>query len=132
MTMRKIVVILVALLCLTGLAIGLARIAGVELPGRKITSLAHIFLGLFFVVIFPLYAWDHVMARTSWLKRLSGVTLSGSVQLVSAIVLIFTGMVVLLYGGEVWPQMLAWHHGLTYALAAALLAHFFSDKAPPG
>lgn len=128
MTMRKIVVGLVGLLTLTGVLLTAARIWELELPGNKLVSLGHIYGALFFMVIFPLYAWDHVTGNKRWLKRMRGVTVSGAVQLASALGLILSGVVILLYGGEVWPVMRGWHHLLTYVLAGSLALHFLSPK----
>ena len=130
--MRKIVVALVVILTLTGVAIGLARIGGFDLPGRKLGSLLHIYGGLFFLVLFPLYAWDHVRKNRRWLRVATPLTGSGVVQLSTAGVLILTGVLLLLYGEFTWGWAREAHHWLTYLLAGSLLLHYFSPKRLPG
>ena len=126
--MRKIIVVLVALLALTGSAIVAARLYDFVLPGRKLNSLLHIYGGFFFLVLFPLYAWDHVRANRHWLSRLSGVTISGTLQLAAALVLLLTGIVLLLYGEYAWDWSRWLHDWLTPLLALALVLHYLSPK----
>lgn len=129
MTMRRIVIALVWVLALTGLAIVWARGLGIQLPGRKLASLVHIYGGFFFLVLFPLYAWDHMTANRRWLGRpVAPLTLSGGIQFATAVVLILSGLVILLYDPEVWPLVRAVHHWLTYVLAASIGAHYLSPK----
>ncbi|MDH4248165.1 MAG: hypothetical protein OEW39_10135 [Deltaproteobacteria bacterium] len=126
--MRKILLALLLLLTLSGGAIVGARILDIPLPGRKLNSLLHIYGGLFFLVIFPLYAWDHVRANRHWLSRIAGVTLSGSLQLVSALVLLLTGLILLLYGEHAWDASRTLHDWLTPILAFSLALHYLSPK----
>ena len=126
--MRKIIILLVLLLAGTGLLL-IFVLSGERTAGnRQLVSLAHIWGGLFFLVLFPLYAWDHVSGNRRWLKKPALVTFSGGGQLLAALVLILSGVVLLLYGVEVWPQVRLLHHLLTYALLVVLGLHFLSPK----
>lgn len=126
--MRKIVLILAAALALTGLALTL--LPGETLPPawRKAFSLLHIWGGQFFIVVFALYAWDHISTNRRWLRRARGVTLSGATQTLAAAVIIGTGVVLLLYGEQAWEALRTAHHWLTYLMAASIVAHFLSPK----
>lgn len=126
--MRKLLLALIAALIATGLPLVWVEV-GVAAPGwRKAVALAHIWGGFFFLVIFPLYAWDHVREHRAWLRFLAGVTVTGLTQLSAGILLLLSGFVLLAYqsqaGGS--PRML--HHLLTYVLLAALTGHFLSKK----
>ncbi|MDH5750883.1 MAG: hypothetical protein OEZ59_00515 [Deltaproteobacteria bacterium] len=129
--MRKIIVTLVIILIATGVAIAMARIFEFTLPGRKLSSLLHIYGGLFFLVLFPLYAWDHVNAHSDWLRRVTGITISGGLQLLSAAVLILSGVLILIYWEHTWNWARQAHHWLTYLLGAALALHYLSPKNLP-
>ncbi len=126
--MRKIVVALIVLLALTGLLLVFAEQLGLPAPRINLVALAHIWLGLFFSVLFPLYGWDHVKANRHWLRAVSLVTFSGATQAVAGTVLLLSGVLLLLYDVEVWPRVRVLHHGLTYLLGASLTLHFLSPK----
>ena len=126
--MRKIVIILSAALVLTGLTLYYAPMAGLPIGDYPIVELIHIWGGWFFIVTFLLYAIDHISGHRHWLRRAAPITLSGITQSLSALVLIFSGVVLFLYGTEVWETMRAWHHWWTYPFALALTAHFLSPK----
>ncbi len=126
--MRQLVVVATLLLALTGLAVTYALIP-VDLSGtRKAVVLAHIWLGVAYLVIFPLYAWDHVRANRHWLGVVRATTISGLVQLTCGTVLLLTGLVLLAYGGAWLLGLRGVHHWLTYPLLAALAWHFLSPK----
>ena len=74
------------------------------------------------------YAWDHISHNRAWLRRLRGVTLSGGVQTVSAALLMLSGVVLLLYGDQVWPLLRTTHHVLTYSLLASIGLHYLFRK----
>jgi heme/copper-type cytochrome/quinol oxidase subunit 3 len=126
--MRKLVVTATLLLAVSGLLLAFAQPAGIEAGARKLAALAHIWLGVAYLVIFPLYAWEHVMKNRRWLAVLRAVSVSGVLQLTSGIVLLLTGIVLLAYGGALLRGIRAAHHGLTYPLLAALLWHWLSPK----
>lgn len=126
--MRKILLLLTFALTVSGLPIAYGWIAGVHGGWEKAIVLAHIWAGLFFLVIFPLYAWDHISTNKHWLRRVAWVTASGLTQLTAGALLALTGAVLLLYGNQVWQALLAFHHWVTYALLAALAAHYLSPK----
>ena len=82
----------------------------------------------FFSRRFSLYAWDHISTNRRWLRRLAPVTFTGVAQTAAAAVIIFTGLVLLLYGTVAWPLLRAAHHWLTYLLLASIGLHFWSKK----
>jgi hypothetical protein len=125
---RKIVIVLVALLTVTGLLVGFQSALGLPSGLNRILSLLHLWGGVFFIVMFPLYAWDHIRHNRHWLRVAGGVTGSGVGQTLAAALLIGTGALLLLYGVEAWPTARRLHHWLTYALVASLLLHYLSPK----
>lgn len=121
--MRKLVILLTVILAISGVSLILARQSELPPEWLKGISLLHTWGGNFFLVVFPLYAWDHISGNRRWLRRVSLVSISGVVQTATAVLLILTGALLLLYGGEIWPNLRALHHWLTYVLAAALIVH---------
>lgn len=126
--MRTLVLIVTAFLTLTGVSLVWVFTSSYQDEGQRWVSLGHIWGGLFFMVIFPMYAWDHVTTNRRWLLRLRLVSASGWFQLLSGGVLILTGMVLLLYGQQAWATLRQAHHWLTYPLAASILLHFAAKK----
>jgi hypothetical protein len=126
--MRKIVLILTAILAATGLLLTFYAAAGLDLGWRKAVSLAHIWGGVLFLVMFTLYAWDHIIANRRWLRIPALVTVTGAVQTLSAVVIMVTGIVLLLYGNVAWQVLRDFHHWLTYAIVASIALHFLSRK----
>lgn len=126
--MRKIVVAMTVLLTVTGLALVMAGWVGAEWRDGSLVALAHIWGGLFFLVIFPLYAWDHIMAHRNRLRSWGGLSISGVVQSTAAAVIILSGVVLYLYGDQTWNGLRNLHHWPTYPLVAALAAHYLSPK----
>ena len=129
--MRKIVVGMVIVLTASGLLVGFGGPLGLGVGPVKWLSIGHIWIGIFFLVLFPLYAWDHIKANRAWLRKWSGVTLTGTVQTLSAVLLILTGVVLYVYGVQTWPQVRQWHHWLTYPLVVAVATHYLLPKGTP-
>ena len=125
--MRKLLIAATLILSATGLLIEYVHLLDSQASLQKINSLAHIWVGVAYVVIFPLYAWDHIMKNRRWLKVLRSLTASGLVQLASGTVVLLTGIVLLAYGGYLHGVRTA-HHWVTYPLLAALAWHFLSPK----
>jgi hypothetical protein len=125
---RKIVVTLVIVLSATGLLVGFGGALGLTRPVTRALSLAHYWGGLLFVVMFPLYAWDHIRANRHWLTALRTVTASGVLQTVSAALMILTGLLLIAYGVEAWALARSVHHWLTYVIAASVALHFLARK----
>ncbi len=126
--MRKLVVLATLVLAATGLPITFAHLTDPVAGLQKAVALAHIWVGVAYLVIFPLYAWDHVSANRRWLKVLRSLTVSGVVQLASGIFALLTGLVLLAYGGAFLRGLRDVHHWVTYPILAALLWHWLSPK----
>ncbi|MED5241912.1 MAG: hypothetical protein VYA66_08240, partial [SAR324 cluster bacterium] len=92
------------------------------------TYLLHIWVGFFFMVIFPMYSWDHIRGHAKRLKKPSLVTASGIVQFFSGLGLIFTGIPILLYGTDVLELLSGMHLGFTFVLSGVFVLHKFSRK----
>lgn len=126
--MRKLVVTSTLLLALSGLLLTFGQLPGTEAGARKAVALAHIWLGVAYLVVFPLYAWDHIRTNRRWLTVLRALTVSGLAQLAGGIVLLATGLVLLAYGGPILRGVSGVHLWATYPLLAALAWHWLSPK----
>ncbi|MBI4083187.1 MAG: hypothetical protein HY423_11315 [Candidatus Lambdaproteobacteria bacterium] len=126
--MRKLLLAIIAILGASGVALVMLPARSTEPGWAKSLSLLHIWGGYFFIVAFPLYAWDHVARNRAWLRVAALVTFTGTVQLLSGAVLILTGIVLLLYGNASWPALRSAHHLLTYLLLVSVALHFLSPK----
>jgi len=126
--MRKLLLLLIVALTATGLALTYGAGARPLAGWAKAMSLAHIWGGFFFLVLFPLYAWDHVSHNRRWLRVPALVTFSGAMEVGSGALLILTGVVVLMYGDQVWEALRQAHHWLTYLLVPAIGLHFLARK----
>ena len=126
--MRKIVLILVSVLVLSGLPLTYFVPLGQAPDWRKWVSLLHIWGGVLFLAIFSLYAWEHISDNRHWLRRAALTTFTGVTQTASGVLLILTGIVLLLYGNAVWEALRGVHHWLTYLLAASVILHIVSRK----
>lgn len=131
--MRKIVVSLFLLLTVTGLPIAFQGVVfGEGSPvgegTQRFLSLVHYWGGLMFLVMFPLYAWDHIGGHLRWLRRARLVTFSGGLQTVAAGLLMLSGLVIIAYGEQAWQFARDLHHWLTYPMAASVGLHYLADK----
>jgi len=125
---RKLVVLATLLLALSGLLLTFAQLTDPQAGARKAVALAHIWVGVAYLVIFPLYAWDHIRTNRRWLTVLRALTVSGLTQLTGGIVLLATGLVLLAYGGAFLRGVRDVHLWATYPLVAALAWHWLSPK----
>ena len=91
-------------------------------------SLLHIWAGIFFIVIFPLYSWDHIKGHSDRLRKISLVTATGVLQLDAGMGLIISGIPLLLYSADVLEFPLDIHMILTFVLALSLILHKISKK----
>ena len=91
-------------------------------------SLLHIWAGIFFIVIFPLYSWDHIKGHSDRLKKISLVTATGVIQFFAGMGLIISGIPLLLYSADVLLFPLYIHMILTFILALSLILHKISEK----
>ena len=96
--------------------------------GASVVSILHLWTGMVFIVIFPIYAWDHIYGHRGRLKQLSWVSASGGIQLVSGLGLILSGIILMLYGGTVLPTPTLIHEILTFVLGPSLLIHSLIKK----
>lgn len=126
--MRKIVLLLTVLLTLSGLVLAWFAPLELDVALRKWFSLFHIWVGVFFLVVFTMYAWDHISANRRWLRIVALVTATGITQTFSALVIILTGIVLLLYGNVAGATLRGLHHWFSYVLAASIALHYFSRK----
>ena len=126
--MRRIVIVLVVLLSVTGLLVGFGGPLGLNRDLARFLSLVHTWGGLLFLVMFPLYAWDHIRANRRWLTALRLTTASGVLQSVSAALLMLSGLVLIAYGVQAWAFARSLHHWLTYAICVSVLLHYFARK----
>ena len=92
------------------------------------TSLLHIWAGLFFLVIFPMYAWDHIRGHADRLRNFTLVTASGILQLFTGLGLIFSGIILLIYDTDTLGLPLEIHLVLNYVLVVSLIIHKVSRK----
>ena len=91
-------------------------------------SLLHIWAGIFFIVIFPLYSWDHIKGHSDRLKNFSLATATGVIQFFAGMGLIISGIPLLLYSADVLLFPLYIHMILTFILALSLILHKISKK----
>ena len=91
-------------------------------------SLLHIWAGIFFIVIFPLYSWDHIKGHSDRLRKISLVTATGLLQFFSGLGLIISGIPLLLYSADVLECPREIHLILTFVLALSLILHKISEK----
>ena len=91
-------------------------------------SILHIWAGIFFIVIFPLYSWDHIKGHSDRLRKISLVSATGVLQFFTGMGLIISGIPLLLYSVDVleFPRYI--HLILTFVLVLSLLLHKFSEK----
>ena len=89
----------------------------------KISELVHIWLGLIFMVVFPIYSWDHIRSHRQRLKIISRISISGGMQLMTGTGLIVTGIILLLYSADALPLPAEVHELLTYVLVGTLILH---------
>jgi hypothetical protein len=126
--MRKLLIAATLLLTVSGLLIAFDPLPDPQAGTQKLTALAHIWLGVAYLVIFPLYAWDHISTNRRWLKTVRALTASGLLQLTCGIFVLLSGVVLLAYGGAYLRGLRAVHHWVTYPLLGALAWHYLSPK----
>ena len=125
--MRKLVVLSCVFLILSGILLAYPRLFPWA-DESTVTSLLHIWAGFFFLVIFPMYAWDHILGHADRLRKFSLVTLSGILQFFTGIGLMISGIPLVLFAAEVlyFPREI--HLVLTFVLAVSLILHKLSRK----
>ena len=125
--MRKLVVLICVFLIISGLLLSFPE-WNLWLEYHELLVLFHIWLGFFFMVVFPMYAWDHIRTHRQRLKTLSLISLTGGVQFLTGIGLIFSGLILMLYGSEGLILASNSHELLTYALILTLIFHSRSSR----
>tara|TARA_B100000579_G_scaffold17404_1_gene12276 strand:- start:223 stop:600 length:378 start_codon:yes stop_codon:yes gene_type:complete len=125
--LRKLIVLSCVFLILSGILLAYPGIFPWAEESTAV-SLLHIWAGIFFIVIFPLYSWDHIKGHSERLRKISLVTLTGLLQFFAGIGLIFSGIPLLLYSTDVleFPRYI--HLILTFVLAISLILHKISEK----
>ena len=91
-------------------------------------SLLHIWAGIFFIVLFPLYSWDHIKGHSDRLRKICLVSATGVLQFFTGMGLIFSGIPLLLYSADVLEFPRDIHLILTFVLALSLILHKISEK----
>ena len=125
--MRKLVVLICVFLIISGLLLSFPE-WNLWLEYQELLVLFHIWLGFFFMVVFPMYAWDHIRTHRQRLKTLSLISLTGGGQFLTGIGLIFSGLILMLYGSEGLILASNSHELLTYALILTLIFHSRSSR----
>ena len=125
--MRKIVVLICVLLIISGLLLSFPE-WNFWLGYKKFLILFHIWLGFFFMVVFPIYALDHIRTHRQRLKSLSLISLTGISQLLTGVGLIISGLVLMLYGSQSLILAMNSHEFLTYVLILTLILHSRSSR----
>ena len=125
--MRKLIVLICVFLIISGLLLSFPE-WNLWLEYQELLVLFHIWLGFFFMVFFPMYAWDHIRTHRQRLKTLSLISLTGGVQFLTGFGLIFSGLILMLYGSEGLILASNSHELLTYALILTLIFHSRSSR----
>ena len=125
--MRKLVVLSCVFLILSGIMLAYPEIFPWAEESTAV-SLLHIWAGIFFIVIFPLYSWDHIKGHSDRLRKISLVTATGVLQFFAGMGLIFSGIPLLLYSADVLEFPRDIHLILTFVLALSLILHKISEK----
>ena len=125
--MRKLVVLSCVFLILSGIMLAYPEIFPWAEESTAV-SILHIWAGIFFIVIFPLYSWDHIKGHSGRLRKISLVTATGVLQFFAGMGLIISGIPLLLYSAGVleFPRYI--HLILTFVLALSLILHKISEK----
>ena len=125
--MRKLVVLSCVFLILSGIILAYPEIFPWAEESTAV-SLLHIWAGIFFIVIFPLYSWDHIKGHSDRLRKISLVSATGVLQFFTGMGLIFSGIPLLLYSADVLDFPREIHLILTFVLALSLILHKISEK----
>ena len=125
--MRKLVVLSCVFLILSGIMLAYPEIFPWAEESTAV-SLLHIWAGIFFIVIFPLYSWDHIKGHSDRLRKISFLASTGVLQFIAGIGLIISGIPLLLYSTDVleFPRYI--HFILTFVLAISLILHKITEK----
>lgn len=121
--MKRLIIVSIFFLAISGICLRFPLIFLVE-EYTTILSIAHLWIGMLFLVTFPLYAWDHITTHNKWLRKFSLRTISGLLQLSSGVMLILTGVILYLYGIQSWSTAKELHWDFTLLLLFALLLHY--------
>ena len=125
--MRKLVVLSCVFLTLSGILLTYPEIFPWAEESTAV-SLLHIWAGIFFIVIFPLYSWDHIKGHSDRLRKISLSTATGIIQFIAGIGLIVSGILLVLYSADVFDLPRDIHLFLTFVLALSLILHKISEK----
>ena len=125
--MRKLVVLSCVFLILSSILLSYTEIFPWAEESTAV-SLLHIWAGIFFIVIFPLYSWDHIKGHSDRLSKISLSTATGILQFFAGIGLIISGIPLLLYSADVLDFPRDIHLFLTFVLAFSLILHKISEK----
>jgi len=125
--LRKLVVLSCVFLILSGILLACPEFFPWAEESTAV-SLLHIWAGIFFIVIFPLYSWEHIKGHSDRLRKISLVSGTGVLQFFAGMGLIISGIPLLLYSADVLEFPRHIHLILTFVLAISLILHKISEK----
>ena len=125
--MRKLTVLISILLIFSGLLITYPSLYPFG-DYKKLLLLIHIWLGCFFLVIFPMYAWDHIKTNKKYLKTFNMKSISGASQFFVGLILILSGIVLLLYNSNSLIISRYIHEIFTYLIVLTFIIHSISKR----
>ena len=129
--MRKLILVIIIFLSFSGFSISLFDFYFLNRSSIDnqifvwLFSIGHIWAGLVFIVLFPMYVFDHLKYKKPYLKLIKFRTLTGYIQLLSGIILIFSGILLLLYGENSWNVAKQAHFILTFIFLISITSHYF-------
>ncbi|MBF0280468.1 MAG: hypothetical protein HQM13_21910 [SAR324 cluster bacterium] len=125
--MKKLVVYSCFFLLISGVLVGYQEYLGV-LTGHDIMLVTHMWVGAFFIVLFPMFVLDHVGLHRKRLKKVSGISMTGLWMLGSTSGLIISGMVLWTHGDTPIYEWKLLHLLLTLVCYVGFALHFIVNR----
>ncbi len=121
--MRRLVLILTFCLVISGFWLAWKP----PKPGFSLPLIFHLWAGFFFILVFPVYAWEHIKERRAFLRYFT-IASSGMLQCMAGGVLIMTGVLLFLYEDNQldWVQSLHFHW--TWGLLVIFIYHVIAVR----
>ena len=121
--MRCVLLILVVVLVVSGFCLAWTP----PEKGFSLPLIVHLWAGLFFMAVFPLYAWEHIKQRQAFLKHFA-IASSGILQCIAGGVLIITGILLFLYESNQLKLIQKLHFHWTWGLLVIFTCHFITVR----